>query len=184
MKKREANPHDFSFTRYNPDSRNHIATADAVAPYRQYRFSLRGIINFQMDFTVPAVPTLIPEKNPRRFSLPIVVALVLSLAALCVHSAALKRFWYWRYPGIDTAMHLAVGMVLAIIFVQLLSAVGQRSISKRNALAVAFVFLIAVLWEVFEYTTGMAFASSNLAVDTWSDISASFLGAVVALRFL
>jgi tellurite resistance protein TehA-like permease len=45
------------------------------------------------------------------------------------------------------------------------------------------VFIVAVVWEVFEYVNGFALTHGSYILDTISDILFGLIGSYVALRY-
>ena len=101
-----------------------------------------------------------------------------------IHSVALERYWYWLYPWMDVLTHYLGGFFVALSILWLIFLSGSQKFLQENTvrlLCVALLagFIIGVLWEVFEFATGM-FTFENWYPDTLFDIIFDCVGAMSA----
>ncbi len=107
-----------------------------------------------------------------------------------VHAFAALNFWYWKFWWLDIVLHFAGGLIAASVFFYLISRYPQWSSFISNfvitfILVLAFVALIGVLWEFFEFgldkISGFSrFGQSQVSIaDTMSDLFMDLLGAAV-----
>ncbi|MFZ1987770.1 MAG: hypothetical protein WAV21_01915 [Minisyncoccia bacterium] len=103
----------------------------------------------------------------------LLAALFASSLLAGLHMWALTDFIYWRYRWFDTVMHLLGGITIGIFAVALLR-------SYRPFAFVLVVATIAIAWEIFEASIGIAvFPGVNYTWDTAHDILNDTLGAVL-----
>lgn len=105
---------------------------------------------------------------------------LLTVLAL-LHKSASVNFWYWHYPWMDTGVHFLAG--LGIGFALLWVIAERRGITHPGAPALYWTlvlgFGISVLWEVFEYYSGVPKAT-NYRFDTSLDLLMDVLGIIAA----
>jgi VanZ family protein len=92
---------------------------------------------------------------------------------------------FWNVRWFDSAMHFlgALSIGLLALWVWYSSGLfGLATPSKREAFvaAVIFAMLVGLWWEYFEYAHGIANPIGNYRLDTWNDVLADFVGAMVA----
>lgn len=116
-----------------------------------------------------------PALNGRGFAYMRLVLLSLSTllagGIALVHTAALAHSWYWTYPYLDVAMHLAGGALIALLAGAFF---GVRWFSVVIAVG------IGIVWEVFEIGIGLALIEERFVVDTLTDLVMDTLGALLA----
>lgn len=105
-----------------------------------------------------------------RLTLLTLSSLIALLMAVVQHYALLYS-WYWTYPFLDSAMHFSGGALITLI------AVAFLGVRVRT---VAIMFVVAVLWEVFEFVIGVSVAEPNFVSDTLTDLVFDILGGGVA----
>lgn len=98
-------------------------------------------------------------------------ALLLSGLLLAGQLVALDQYLYWRYWWYDIGMHALGGAVFGAIALLL----GLRTRVRFWA----FLLLIVVGWEVFEYVNGISTAQPNFLFDTGLDIVVGLAGALI-----
>lgn len=108
----------------------------------------------------------------------VITIFIISLATLAaIHILALQFFLYWRYEWFDMPMHLFGGAVVALgVFAarELNIPFFIREVTFNRVLA--SVLLIAIAWELFEFTGGISVVQETFILDTATDIVAGILG--------
>jgi hypothetical protein len=110
----------------------------------------------------------------RAFAVLIVLAALFSVAG---------SFWDIRW--FDSLLHFLGGLSAGLfsLWVWYVSGLLGRDIPTRKQVfitALIWTIIVAVGWEFFEYVNGIAHPIGNYALDTFTDICADFIGAVVA----
>lgn len=99
---------------------------------------------------------------------------------------ATKLSWYYTMWWFDMPMHTLGGVFLGLLFVYILVRFGY---TKRNLklflYGILFVFIIGVLWEIFEFNieTFITFNPQNI-LDTLSDLCFDLAGGTAILLYL
>ncbi len=107
----------------------------------------------------------------------LLLALLSSIVLLILHLSALEYFLYWSISWFDILLHLLGGFTIG------LTLVGIIRVRDRFVLVVVPVigaFLLAFVWEVFEYMIGATFVAQNVLMDSLGDVLFSLLGAVIS----
>jgi hypothetical protein len=109
---------------------------------------------------------------------------LLSLILLFLHLAALKYSFYWLYPWYDIAIHAIGGAAIGLLILFIL----WRFVYSKEffLLIISMLILVSVVglvWEFFEFSTGLTFTSSNYPRDTFIDISMTSFGGVLAFIY-
>ncbi|MCA9366265.1 hypothetical protein KC722_01660 [Candidatus Kaiserbacteria bacterium] len=112
-----------------------------------------------------------------RLNLTIFLITISVFAAL--HYVSLELYLYWRFPWLDIPMHFIGGAVVALspFALRELRLPVPRVLLSLKA-AIIFVFIVALLWEVFEFSLAIAFAN-NYLFDTLGDLTVGLLGGFV-----
>lgn len=128
--------------------------------------------------------------HTQRFPKPL---LVFILAIFSVQIIATAFYWYWRIPWFDIPMHFLGGMWvgMSVLWFYLFSGkiknVATQGKFRIFITVVISVFLVAFLWEVFEYVVFIMIphgAPYNMP-DTLGDILFGVFGGIAAtLLFL
>lgn len=92
---------------------------------------------------------------------------------------------FWDMRWFDSLMHFLGGLSsgLFALWVWYSSGLfGKDSPTRKEVFitAVFWVMFVGIGWEFFEYVNGIANPIGNYALDTFNDVSADFIGAVVA----
>ena len=108
--------------------------------------------------------------------------LVSFLAFAAVQFTLLKLFMYWRYPSVDIPMHLVGGVIVGLgVFAARDLHVPLFTYFTKPRRAILVVFVVAALWEGFEYATGMSRVERNFLRDTLADVALGLLGGLVGI---
>lgn len=95
-----------------------------------------------------------------------------------IHHLAIKLFLYWRLPLFDIPMHIFGGIVVAL---GLYTLRDLRLFPDKFLTIVPVVLLVlcvALMWEVFEFFTGIPIAGDYF-IDTAIDILMGLAGGVL-----
>jgi len=103
-------------------------------------------------------------------------SLFLSIVLFVCHIYAIKYFLYWYYPWLDLVNHFIGGVVIALLSIFLFSNNYKEKIFIYLICGFVAPLVIAVLWECFEFMTGLTFASSKYLFDTITDILFALIG--------
>jgi hypothetical protein len=109
--------------------------------------------------------------------------LILSFVLALLHLTFTKLSIYWSVWWADNLVHFVGGIVVALIGFWILY-FSQKKIpaskTKSFVTIVAFVILIGILWEVFEYKAGIVQASiETYKLDTLHDLFSDLCGGIV-----
>ena len=114
----------------------------------------------------------------------IIKALIAPVIVLAVHIIILQTEIYDIYKWLDSPMHFAGGLAVAITAYSLLSIAEEKKILKINnplkfLFVISLVALIAVFWEFYEFLTEyFALGILQLGVaDTMKDLFLGLVGA-------
>ena len=107
-----------------------------------------------------------------------------ALLVALIHSLAIERYWYWLYPWMDVLTHYLGGFFVALSILWFTFLSGFQKLLSEDTIRVLCTALLAglligVLWEVFEFSTGM-FTLENWYPDTLFDIMFDCIGAMTA----
>lgn len=110
--------------------------------------------------------------------------IVCAVLFILIHLIALYFHFYWTVWWFDIGMHVFGGFIAAYLLVNLFC----KDVSSRRHIfwiALCGSLLIGVIWEVYEYATGMTFAASDTYVlDTFSDLLSDICGGLLAFLIL
>lgn len=95
-------------------------------------------------------------------------ALILAALLATLQHWALREYLYWQYPWFDTPMHFLGGLTAGTFIVGLLR-------KKRAQLFLLGMVLVAVGWEVFEFSIGIP-REANFVFDTSLDLLMDTVG--------
>ena len=109
----------------------------------------------------------------------------LAIVVGLMHFSALNFYLYWRYLWFDIVMHLLGGILVGLFAVWAFNQFIHRYKKTHNLLMLfdilLFVFIVGILWELFEYT--FFFREQSLlhwTYDTVFDVIMNFTGAIIA----
>ena len=110
---------------------------------------------------------------------------ILFFAALIagLNLLALKYFLFWRLWWFDIPMHILGGFIIgsmALWFIAYEVPIGIRSKINRILVAILATFVIGVLWEIFEYKTGITKGEPGYWFDTIHDVIDDVIGGLIA----
>lgn len=109
----------------------------------------------------------------------LVFVIALGMFAL-VHLLLIHTYLYWRYPEVDIPMHFLGGTIVALgIFAARDLNIPFFASLTRFIPTLAFVLLIAVIWEVFQYMSGISTMKVNFWSDTIGDVIFGVAGGLV-----
>ena len=106
---------------------------------------------------------------------------------LFIHALATVNFWYWRFPWFDIPMHFFGGFWVAMAFlyfdpkIEILKINGLKFLTDAAAV-LAFVALIGIFWEFFEFISDFLIESKRSglfqagAADTLGDLFFDLVG--------
>ena len=110
------------------------------------------------------------------------------LATAILNYLAISLYLYWTVWWFDILVHI-LGGISATLFISwlLLSFFhkdGLRGESTLFFLTLLGVFSLGVIWEIFEYSSGITFASANYKIGTMKDLSMNLVGGFFACTYL
>ena len=112
---------------------------------------------------------------------PVTIIFFISASILATTNyLAIEFYLYWYYPWLDLVTHFLGGAVAALGLFSLKDfwpRLPKRSL--RLPMIIAFVFLVAVAWEVFEVWAGISMNEPGYALDTVLDLIMGLSGGVV-----
>ncbi|OHB19781.1 MAG: hypothetical protein A2854_03990 [Parcubacteria group bacterium RIFCSPHIGHO2_01_FULL_56_18] len=91
-----------------------------------------------------------------------------------VHIIALRLYLYWLFPWLDTFVHFAGALWVALAAVWLLAALHQQTSFIR---ILVILVLVSIGWELFEFWGGIP-REANFAFDTSLDLLMDSLGGI------
>jgi hypothetical protein len=99
-----------------------------------------------------------------------------------VNYFAVKYALYYTLPRIDTIPHTLGGIVVCSGLLYCLSLIN---VFPKKITMLALVFIIGVLWEIFEVKNGLTHIRDvGYALDTSSDLFFDVFGAFIAYLFI
>lgn len=106
---------------------------------------------------------------------------LIALATLAVtHVLLLRFFLYWRHEWLDIPMHLFGGAIVALgVFAARDLNLPVFAHFKRLPAVLSVVFVIAISWEVFEFTSGVSVLEERFWQDTVVDLVVGLGGGVI-----
>lgn len=104
---------------------------------------------------------------------PLYFALVLAALLLALHLYALHVYFYWTHRWFDIPMHILGGVAIGAFLIALFG-------SKRPAMYFLLMLGITVIWEIFEYMTGISTGLPDYWFDTIKDITDGMIGSAFA----
>lgn len=108
---------------------------------------------------------------------------VLSIAVLSLHLLALDLFLYWKVWWFDLLVHFLAGALSSLFFIWIFRKKIGKTVPTIHFLSALFTLGVGLVWEVFEYLTGLTFSSSSYALDTSLDILFTFFGGLCAVVY-
>ena len=118
------------------------------------------------------------------------------IGVFLTHTLALLYFGYWKLPWLDLVLHFSGGLVAASVFFNLSDRFPELASFRRNRLVtlilvIAFVALVGVLWEFFEFGLDQFFGFRDIRwqfqdsiADTMTDLFMDLLGALALFSLL
>lgn len=104
-----------------------------------------------------------------------------ALSTLAVtHITALYFFLYWKYAWLDISMHTLGGV--CVVFGFSILPFFRIIVPARYTTLFAYlvgVFIIGLLWEVFEIVSGSTFVDETFVLDTITDLFFSLIGGTI-----
>lgn len=73
---------------------------------------------------------------------------------IAFHALATTYHWYWKFPLVDIPAHIAGGIWLGLVFFYFIHPrlqITSYRLLVNIILALAFVALLGVLWEFYEF---------------------------------
>ncbi len=107
------------------------------------------------------------------------LAIATAVFVACAHGLAVYYALYWNYLWFDIPVHTLGGLTFGFWAgaVSLRMKFSSRSAALFTAVT---VFVVSVVWEIFEFSSGLTFLERGFWEDTASDISFALLGASLA----
>jgi hypothetical protein len=104
----------------------------------------------------------------------------LGLSALLsvLNYVALILYFYWTVWWFDTMMHFLGGLTLGVLVVWLLK-IEKRSWGSFIGIFIC-VMVLGVVWEIFEYVSGITFLREGYMLDTIHDLVMDAAGLIAA----
>jgi len=105
----------------------------------------------------------------------------ISLVTLAViNYLAIELFLYWQYLWLDIPMHFLGGVVVALGFLVVFPLHKRQTVSPGVWWSMLFVFFVGVLWELIEYSAGIALVGSSERIpDTVLDLVMDLAGGII-----
>jgi hypothetical protein len=119
----------------------------------------------------------------------LLISLLTILFIAIFHYMAIKYSWYWTYKWMDIPVHIVGGFWVSLtsLWVALkIKHIDNINGYKKKALLIMLssVFIIAILWEIFELVFKVTSLNSiNYWQDTLGDIFNSFIGGVLSFLY-
>ncbi len=107
---------------------------------------------------------------------PLFFALGLTALLLTLHLYALSTFFYWHHRWFDIPMHILGGAAIGALLLAFFSV-------RRAALYFSCMLGVTVIWEIFEYTTGISTGQPDYWLDTIKDICDGMIGSLITFLF-
>jgi hypothetical protein len=112
----------------------------------------------------------------------LLISFLLSIVLILLYQVS-EAFWNVRW--FDSLMHFLGGLTIGMfsLWVWYASGLFGRYVpTKREVFIAALVFsmLVGIWWEFFEFANGIANPIGSYALDTFADITADLVGAIVA----
>lgn len=95
-----------------------------------------------------------------------------------IHVIAIELYLYWHFFWFDIFMHLFGGAVVALGLHTLADLRIIKRVYLKTGTVLFLVFLIALLWELFEFSAGVPI-ESDFILDTTSDLLIGLCGAYI-----
>lgn len=115
-----------------------------------------------------------------RVHLSILLLLIASAVLAALHMLALEFYLYWQYPWFDVPMHFLGGTIVALSVYAILDFGLPLPRWATTLVAVlVFVFIIGVVWEVWEVLAEISTRESNYSFDTALDLVMDVLGGMI-----
>lgn len=108
---------------------------------------------------------------------------ILSISVLSLHILALNFFLYWRIWWFDLLVHFLAGALSSFFFIWIFRNKIREIFPTTPFLSAVFTLMVGLIWELFEYKTGLTFSSSSYTLDTSLDILFTFLGGLCAVIY-
>ena len=99
---------------------------------------------------------------------------------LVFHYIGIQSYFYWSIGWYDTVSHLLGGIIIGLF--TMLFSVGSnfsKKVSFWRSLLMALG--VVVLWEFFEFETGITYLSSKYVIDTLFDMLSGLVGAIISV---
>ena len=112
------------------------------------------------------------------------VILVLLISLVVLHALAIHFYFYWTIWWYDIMMHVLGGLAAGFITLAICTGrIGEHVVPDGKLLlyvALGSIF-IGILWETYEYTTGVTFVTAgDYAFDTVADLLCDISGGLIA----
>jgi len=115
------------------------------------------------------------------------------IAIFTFHFLGLKFYWYQRFFGYDTPMHIAGGAWVALAAIYFFRRRPDRLVHMSQGIftliALASAMAVGALWEIYEYSMDIfkfqiyTFRTipAYIRLDSFHDLVNDFIGALVVL---
>lgn len=109
-----------------------------------------------------------------------IIFIITALVLAVTHYLAIEFFLYWRYLWFDMVTHTLGGATVALGLFSLKDFWPKMpAFFLRLFPVVIFVFLVAIVWEVFEIWAGISMTEPNYLADTALDLVLGILGGAI-----
>jgi RsiW-degrading membrane proteinase PrsW (M82 family) len=119
-------------------------------------------------------------------SKPSLAAIILAIIGLLfLHLLGLHFYLYWTVWWFDVLMHFLGGFWVGFTALWLYHFVGKPPRHNRDlAVALLAAIIVGVMWELYEYTTGVTFSLVGYRLDTATDLAMDLVGGYCAFRYV
>ncbi len=112
---------------------------------------------------------------------------ILALFVYYLHITALREHLYFHHWWFHMIIHVLTGAVLALATLYIYAGISSRkgeSFTKLAAVALPFVLLCAVGWEIFELMTGLIYITgTDYTIDTTKGIFTGLAGGLFGISY-
>lgn len=112
-----------------------------------------------------------------------VIIFFLSALIAGLNLLALKYFLYWQIWWFDVPMHFLGGLIIGAIALWIVAyevPVGVRPRVNRLAVAILSTLIVGIMWEIFEYLSGITKGDVGYWQDSVHDVFVDIAGGLAA----
>ena len=108
-----------------------------------------------------------------------ILSVATALLLAYIHKIAVYNSLYWNYLWFDIPMHLLGGLTFGF-WAGAVSLRMHFTLAQAALFTAAVVFFVSIVWEVFEFTSGLTTLERGFWLDTAGDIFFAVVGALLA----